>query len=71
MEELESWVGLRPKREGGVRLELEWRAGGAVIHNYGHGGSGMCCSYGCAADVLRMATEEVVPALVPSSQAKL
>jgi glycine/D-amino acid oxidase-like deaminating enzyme len=76
------WVGVRPKRKGGVRLELEYimpptetnspqsggggggRAGGSgddvtaeravgrpVVHNYGHGGSGMCCSYGCANDV--------------------
>ena len=55
----DSWVGIRPKREGGVRLELEWREGCPIIHNYGHGGSGMCCSYGCASEVLRMATGAV------------
>jgi glycine/D-amino acid oxidase-like deaminating enzyme len=48
------WVGVRPKRKAGVRLESERTtgAGRLMIHNYGHGGSGMCCSYGCANDVL-------------------
>ena len=62
--DVDAWVGVRPKRKIGVRLELEWRsvmpaADAAVIHNYGHGGSGMCCSFGCANDVLRLATEVV------------
>jgi D-amino-acid oxidase len=39
-------VGLRPVREQNVRLELE--AGPRVVHNYGHGGSGVTFSWGCA-----------------------
>lgn len=43
-------VGLRPGRSA-VRLEAE----GNVIHCYGHGGSGMSLSWGCARAVLGMA----------------
>jgi D-amino-acid oxidase len=39
-------TGLRPAREGGVRLE--WDAALSVLHNYGHGGSGVTYSWGCA-----------------------
>jgi D-amino-acid oxidase len=49
-------VGLRPYRKSGVRLErAQLGDGRAVIHNYGHGGSGFTLSWGCASDVLRMA----------------
>jgi D-amino-acid oxidase len=49
-------VGLRPYRKSGVRLErAQLRDGRAVIHNYGHGGSGFTLSWGCANDVLRIA----------------
>jgi len=41
-------VGLRPARPA-VRLELEQRPGGRVVHNYGHGGAGVTLSWGCAA----------------------
>uniref|UniRef100_A0A7S4UE62 FAD dependent oxidoreductase domain-containing protein n=1 Tax=Alexandrium monilatum TaxID=311494 RepID=A0A7S4UE62_9DINO len=52
------WSGLRPQREGGVRLELAHDATvGPVIHDYGHGGSGVVTSWGCAADVAKMASE--------------
>lgn len=43
-------VGLRPARAG-VRLERE----GSVIHCYGHGGSGVTISWGCAAEVAALA----------------
>ncbi|MCJ1394567.1 hypothetical protein MMC18_007446 [Xylographa bjoerkii] len=41
-------VGLRPVREGGVRLEKERVGGVWTVHNYGHGGYGYQASYGCA-----------------------
>ncbi len=42
-------VGLRPFREAGVRLEQQ--PGAPLFHNYGHGGSGVTLSWGCAAEV--------------------
>ncbi len=49
-------VGLRPFRKSGVRLEREkLRDGRAVIHNYGHGGSGFTLSWGCARNVVDLA----------------
>ena len=47
-------VGLRPFRRSGIRLEMEQLAGRAVIHNYGHGGSGFTLSWGCASAVLTL-----------------
>jgi len=49
-------VGLRPVRPT-VRLEEELAGGGVprVIHNYGHGGSGMTLAWGCADDVAALA----------------
>jgi len=50
-------VGLRPFRKSGVRLEREKLGDGRiVIHNYGHGGSGFTLSWGCAREVLDLAT---------------
>jgi D-amino-acid oxidase len=50
-------VGLRPFRKSGVRLERDQlRDGRAVIHNYGHGGSGFTLSWGCAREVLSLAS---------------
>jgi D-amino-acid oxidase len=46
-------VGLRPGRPQ-VRLEAEQVGGTAVIHNYGHDGSGVFWSWGCAADVVAL-----------------
>lgn len=54
---LEEKVGLRPCRSE-VRLEHEFVHLGPsqtvlpVVHNYGHGGSGMTLSWGCARDVV-------------------
>jgi D-amino-acid oxidase len=42
-------VGLRPFRRGGVRVEAE--PGTRIVHNYGHGGSGVTLSWGCALEV--------------------
>lgn len=47
-------VGLRPCRPT-VRLEREDRGGGrAIVHCYGHGGSGYTLSWGCAEDVAQL-----------------
>jgi D-amino-acid oxidase len=43
-------VGLRPCRDE-VRLDQELRDGQLIVHNYGHGGSGVTLSWGCAEDV--------------------
>jgi len=48
-------VGLRPGRPS-VRLEAEARGGRQVVHNYGHGGSGVTLSWGCAEDVVALLT---------------
>jgi D-amino-acid oxidase len=53
-EVLEHRVGLRPGRPE-VRLEPEYPAQGPPrIHNYGHGGSGVTLSWGCAKETLRL-----------------
>ncbi len=57
-------VGLRPFRKSGVRLERgKFRDGRAVIHNYGHGGSGFTLSWGCAEEVFRLTGEPSVGAI--------
>ncbi len=53
---LEHRVGLRPGRKE-VRLEIEKISKNcAVIHNYGHGGAGFTLSWGCAEEVLELAS---------------
>ncbi len=42
-------VGLRPVRLQNVRLERE--PGTRIVHNYGHGGSGVTFSWGCSFEV--------------------
>jgi glycine/D-amino acid oxidase-like deaminating enzyme len=42
-------VGLRPGRPDGVRLQAEQVGPTTVVHNYGHDGSGVFWSWGCAA----------------------
>jgi D-amino-acid oxidase len=52
---LEHKVGLRPGRPA-VRLEkVEGPNNTPLIHNYGHGGSGITLSWGCAEEVLSLA----------------
>jgi D-amino-acid oxidase len=46
-------VGLRPFREGGVKLEVDRgtdipQGRKVLIHNYGHGGAGITLAWGCA-----------------------
>jgi D-amino-acid oxidase len=57
---LEHKVGLRPGRPE-VRLELKDLAYGVpCVHNYGHGGSGVTLSWGCADEVARLAAGSLV-----------
>lgn len=56
-EVLERKVGLRPYRSP-VRLEVEHRGdGGRIVHNYGHGGSGVTVAWGCAREVVELVDE--------------
>lgn len=55
------WVGFRPVRKPGVRLEKELldlggtnKMKGIVIHNYGHGANGITLSWGCGEHVLEL-----------------
>ncbi|KAM3424069.1 hypothetical protein BST61_g11380 [Cercospora zeina] len=55
-------VGLRPMREGGIRVEKEVLSGPggrkvAIVHNYGHGGYGYQSSYGSAEAAVKLAEE--------------
>lgn len=51
-------VGLRPGRDK-VRLEAEELAGGKLlVHDYGHGGSGVTLSWGCAEEVVGLISEQ-------------
>ncbi len=57
---LKQVVGLRPYRRGSFRLELEARdSGQLMVHNYGHGGSGITLCWGVA----EAATELLLPHL--------
>lgn len=47
-------IGLRPAREGGVRLEREVLHGVEIIHAYGFGGTGVEMSWGAAECVASM-----------------
>ncbi|QDZ22382.1 D-amino acid oxidase [Chloropicon primus] len=58
MEVVGHWVGLRPYREQGVSVEARsLEDGRVVVNNYGHGGSGFTLCYGCADEVVRLASE--------------
>ena len=58
---LEHRVGLRPGRPE-IRLEREdGPDGGVRIHNYGHGGSGVTLSWGCAEETLGLVREALGP----------
>ncbi len=50
---IEDMVGLRPGRTE-VRLEKDYLEGRPIIHNYGHGGSGVTLSWGCAEEVVEI-----------------
>ena len=64
-EVLEHKVGLRPGRPT-VRLERgEDLAAVPIIHNYGHGGSGITLSWGCAEETLGLVREALDGQSVP------
>jgi D-amino-acid oxidase len=50
-------VGLRPMREGGIRLEKEKIGKEWVVHNYGHAGYGYQSSWGSAWEAERLVLE--------------
>jgi D-amino-acid oxidase len=52
---LEHQVGLRPARDS-VRVEEQRFTRARCIHKYGHGGSGVGLSWGCAREVEAMLT---------------
>ena len=52
-------AGLRPFRPNNVRLETE--PGTRIIHNYGHGGSGVTLSWGCALEVVERVEDLLSP----------
>lgn len=52
-------VGLRPVRDGGIRLEKELINDVWTVHNYGHGGGGYQCSFGCTKAAVKL-VEEIV-----------
>lgn len=57
---LEHRAALRPVRPAGVRLEAEARDDGPLrIHNYGHGGSGVTLSWGCAEEVQNLLSQRL------------
>ncbi|XP_014214020.1 D-amino-acid oxidase [Copidosoma floridanum] len=58
---IEHKTGLRPHREGGVRVEAERIKDGLcsalVIHNYGHGGYGICTAPGTSKYAVELARD--------------
>ena len=55
-EVLEHRVGLRPGRPE-VRLEMEDGHNVPLVHNYGHGGSGVTLSWGCAEEAAELVAD--------------
>ena len=54
-------VGARPTRVE-VRVEAERLANGVtVFHNYGHGGSGVTLSWGCAGEIAALVAATMAP----------
>ena len=51
--------GLRPCREGGIRLEAEYWQDKLIIHDYGHGGAGISLSWGSAQISVKILKQEL------------
>lgn len=60
-------VGIRPQREGGVRLEKELIEGQKIIHAYGVEGGGYIFSWGLAKEVSRLVFEYELESPEPPS----
>lgn len=69
------WAGLRPGRTP-LRLEMESKVKNEtsnskrrsrIIHNYGHGGSGVTIAWGCAQEVAEM-IEQALPLMMPRAR---
>jgi glycine/D-amino acid oxidase-like deaminating enzyme len=60
---VEKTFGFRPYRKDGVRLEFDTFQRNnkkmRIIHNYGHGGSGVTLSWGCAQNVAELIVNEL------------
>lgn len=69
-QKLRDWVGLRPGRPS-VRLEREDVGGLSVVHNYGHGGSGITVFQGCALDAAKMVQEAMIERKFKITKSKL
>lgn len=54
---IDVWVGLRPDRPA-IRVEAEPIGRARCVHNYGHGGSGVSLSWGCARETAALALAE-------------
>jgi len=52
-------VGIRPYRTGGIRVEREQIGSKLIIHNYGHGGSGITLSWGTVQDALGLCKDQL------------
>jgi D-amino-acid oxidase len=57
-------VGLRPARPEGVLLHHQ--PGTRILHNVGHGGSGVTFSWGCAEEIIRLLDTLTTPARHPA-----
>lgn len=52
---IDTWVGIRPMRRDGMRLEKEvGTSNPVVVHCYGHGTQAMALSWGCAEEIARI-----------------
>jgi glycine/D-amino acid oxidase-like deaminating enzyme len=71
---VDEWAGLRPGRTS-IRLEKEHLVVGnqlvKVVHNYGHGGSGVTLHWGCAGNAVRLVKELLSAAPPPTLSAKM
>eukprot|EP01138_Halocafeteria_seosinensis_P005789 gb/GECG01005918.1/.p1 GENE.gb/GECG01005918.1/~~gb/GECG01005918.1/.p1 ORF type:complete len:364 (+),score=35.57 gb/GECG01005918.1/:1-1092(+) len=69
---LQAWVGLRPLRKSGVRIEsVQAESGYHIVHNYGHGGAGHTLYWGCAKEIATLVRSVATKVWYPSLQAKL